>query len=157
MSRNGSIELSPKYGVNPTIPVCFWCGKDKNEIALMGRVRKKESRNTAYGTKSTRVIDNDVEMPMRMVLDYEPCDCCKEQFEQGVQLVECSHYRTDGRPAFSKDDKGQPVYPTGRSAVMKPEAAQRTFNVDKSMLEAGKILCLPEEVFNQLLANQETI
>lgn len=42
MSRNGSIELSPKYGVNPTIPVCFWCGKEKNEIALMGRVRKRE-------------------------------------------------------------------------------------------------------------------
>lgn len=30
------IKLSPKYGVNPTIPVCFWCGKEKNEIALMG-------------------------------------------------------------------------------------------------------------------------
>lgn len=67
MSRNGSIELSPKYGVNPTIPVCFWCGKEKNEIALMGRVRKKDTRNTAYGTRSTRVVDNDVEMPMHIV------------------------------------------------------------------------------------------
>lgn len=24
------ITLSPKYGVNPTIPVCFWCGEEKN-------------------------------------------------------------------------------------------------------------------------------
>lgn len=31
-----SIKVSPKYGVNPTIPVCFFCGKPKNEIALMG-------------------------------------------------------------------------------------------------------------------------
>ena len=157
MNRNGSIELSPKYGVNPTIPVCFWCGKEKNEIALMGRVRKRESRNTAYGTRSTRVVDNDVEMPMRMVLDYEPCDCCREAMEQGVHLVECSPYREDERPAFTKDDKGQHVYPTGKHVVMKPEAAQRLFNVDKSLLEAGKKLCLPEEVFNQLFANQETI
>lgn len=151
MSRNGSIELSPKYGVNPTIPVCFWCGKEKNEIALMGRVRKRESRNTAYGTRSTRVVDNDVEMPMRMVLDYEPCDCCKEQFSKGVQLIECTNRPVDERPALSKDDIGNSVYPTGRTLVLKPEAAQRMFNIDKSMLEAGKKLCMPEEVFNQLM------
>ena len=42
MSRN--IILSPKYGVNPTIPVCFWCGEQKPEIALMGRVYEKDSR-----------------------------------------------------------------------------------------------------------------
>ena len=33
------IKISPKYGVNPTIPVCFWCGKQKNEIALMGHMK----------------------------------------------------------------------------------------------------------------------
>ena len=27
-----SIPLSPKHGLNPTIPVCAWCGKEKNEI-----------------------------------------------------------------------------------------------------------------------------
>lgn len=151
MSRNGSIELSPKYGVNPTIPVCFWCGKEKNEIALMGRVRKKDTRNTAYGTRSTRTVDNDVEMPMHVVLNYEPCDCCKEQFKQGVQLIECTNFPVDERPALSKDDSGNSVYPTGRTIVLKPEAAQRMFNIDKSMLEAGKKLCMPEEVFNQLM------
>lgn len=151
MGRNGSIELSPKYGVNPTISVCFWCGKEKNELALMGRVRKCDP-HTGRAVKGS-----DVEMPMRMVLDYEPCDCCREAMEQGVHLVECSPYREDERPAFTKDDKGQPVYPTGKHVVMKPEAAQRLFNVDKSMLEAGKKLCLPVEVFNQLFANQETI
>lgn len=37
-----SIKISPKHGVNPTIPVCFFCGKPKNEIALMGRMGGKE-------------------------------------------------------------------------------------------------------------------
>ena len=40
----GTIELSPKHGVNATIPVCFWCGKEKNEIAILGRVRKRDPR-----------------------------------------------------------------------------------------------------------------
>lgn len=150
MSRNGSIELSPKYGVNPTIPVCFWCGKEKNEIALMGRVRKRESRNTAYGTRNTRVVDNDVEMPMHMVLDYEPCDCCKEQFEQGVHLIECSYSVGDERPAISSDGD-RPVYPTGRFIVVKSEVAKEMFTIDPSALEAGKKLCLPMEVFNQFM------
>ena len=34
-----SILLSPKHGVNPTIPVCFWCGREKNEVALMGYLK----------------------------------------------------------------------------------------------------------------------
>ena len=33
-----SIRLSPAHGVNPTIPICFWCGNEKNEIALMGKL-----------------------------------------------------------------------------------------------------------------------
>ena len=55
------IKISPKYGVNPTIPVCFFCGEPKNEIALMGKMK------------------GDIEAPKNMVLDYEPCEHCKEQ------------------------------------------------------------------------------
>ena len=33
------IEISPKHGVNPTIPICFWFGEEKGEIVLLGRVR----------------------------------------------------------------------------------------------------------------------
>lgn len=142
MSRG--IEVSPKHGLNPTIPVCFWCGKDKNEIALMGRVREKDHNGRA-------VRGSDVEMPMKMVLDYEPCDCCKEQFSQGVQLIECVNHVQDGRPPISKDDRDNSVYPTGRTLVFKPEAAQNIFNIDKSMLEAGKKLCLDSTTFDQLL------
>lgn len=142
MSRNGSIELSPKYGVNPTISVCFWCGKEKNELALMGRVRKRDP-HTGRAVKGS-----DVEMPMRMVLDYEPCDCCREQFNQGVHLVEVTPRVDDERPAFTKDDKDTPLYPTGRFVVMKTEAVQRIFNMN---LEAGKKLCLDKETFTQLM------
>ena len=32
------MKLSPKHGLNPLIPGCFWCGESKNEIALLGRL-----------------------------------------------------------------------------------------------------------------------
>ena len=35
---NAGIKLSPKHGLNPTIPVCFWCGEERNEVALLGRI-----------------------------------------------------------------------------------------------------------------------
>lgn len=70
MRKARSIPLSPEHGVNPTIPVCFWCGKDKNEIALLGRIGGKEDR----------------EALSRMVLDYEPCEECSRGMSRGFRL-----------------------------------------------------------------------
>lgn len=151
MSRD-SIELSPKYGVNPTIPVCFWCGKEKGEIALMGRVRKKQTRNTAQGTRSTETVDNDVQAPTHMVLNYEPCECCKENFKKGVHLVEVTPHAEDERPAFTKSDNDTLLYPTGRCMVVTPEGARKVFGLPDDMLEAGKKLCLDTDTFDQLMS-----
>lgn len=142
-----SITLSPKYGVNSTIPVCFWCGEEKNEIALMGHVRERDPRT------GKAVNGSDVKMPMKVVIDYSPCDCCQEKFGQGVHVIECTDVVTDGRSPITTDEMGNPQYPTNRSIVLKPEAARRIFNVDESMLEAGKKLCLSHELFNQLTSN----
>ena len=65
----GGIRLHPKYGVNPTIPVCFFCGKEKNEVALLGAAYQGEA-------------------PMRMVIDKVPCDWCQENMTKGIVLVE---------------------------------------------------------------------
>ena len=66
---SGSIRLHSKYGVNPTISQCFWCGEDKNELALLGAAYKGEA-------------------PKHMVLSYEPCDTCKKNMALGVTLME---------------------------------------------------------------------
>lgn len=146
----GTIELSPKHGVNATIPVCFWCGKEKNEIAILGRVRKRDPRT------GKAVKGSDIEVPPTgMVLDYEPCDCCREKFEQGVQLIEISTSRPDGRPAITKDGV-TPLYPTGAHIVIKSEAAKRTFNVeDETMLDEGKKLCLDQQTFKAIVSMAE--
>lgn len=129
------IKLSPKYGVNPTIPVCFWCGEEKDEIVLMGHVgdgRKHE----------------DIEMPMHAVIDYEPCEHCRQMMASGFTVMEST-----SRPnRVSSVEFQHGVYPTGRYVVLKPEAAQRIFsgldeNADKAFLESA--------VFEQMFVVKE--
>ena len=69
MSEN--IKLSPKHGVNPTISICFYCGAEKNEIALLGKIGGK----------------NDLEAPRKTVLNYEPCEKCAEIMAKGITLI----------------------------------------------------------------------
>ena len=105
-----SIRLSPKYGVNPTIPICFWCGKERNEIVLMGHIgdgRKHE----------------DIEAPRNMVIDFEPCEECEHNMSLGFTVMEATT-----RPnSISSVEIQKDVYPTGRFMVIKTEAAHRIF------------------------------
>ena len=111
------ITLSPKHGVNPTIPVCFFCGEDKNEIALLGRIGGKE----------------DLEAPRKVVLDFEPCDKCKEKFAQGVLLIEVTQ-----TPTYIGMPIAENAYPTGRYVVVKPEALNGDFKAGSKALVLQK-------------------
>ena len=109
MGKN-DIRLSKKYGVNPTIPICFWCGREKNEIALLGHI--------GDGRKG-----EDIEAPKNMLLDYDPCDTCKGNMALGVTVMEGSV-----RPVFDNQPEIQyGIYPTGKWVVIKKEAADRIF------------------------------
>lgn len=102
-----SIKISEKYGLNPTIPCCFFCGEQKDEIALLGHIgdhRKGE----------------DIEAPRSAVLDYEPCEGCKKKFSLGVLVIEVTFDQPkDNRPAISKDITGAKAYPTGNYVVLR--------------------------------------
>ena len=65
----GSLKLHWVHGVNPTIPVCYFCGQDKKEVALLGAAYKGQA-------------------PMNMVIDQEPCDDCKSWMKKGVILIQ---------------------------------------------------------------------
>jgi len=60
MGKN--LILHKEFGVNPTIPICSFCGEDKNEVVLLGNAYKEEA-------------------PMHMQIDNEPCDACKKKLE----------------------------------------------------------------------------
>ena len=122
------IKISPKHGLNPTIPVCFWCGKQKNEIALMGRMK------------------GDIEAPKNMVLDYEPCEDCQNHMAMGVTILEASdHPNTEGQPPMQKG-----VYPTSRFVVVTTECADRVFNAYAPWSE-GKKVFVDSDVFSHFL------
>jgi len=94
---NGKIYLHKEHGVNPTIPLCFVCGKEKNEVALLG---------SAYKDRA----------PMHMVIGIEPCDDCKTKYLKiAVLLVEViSDYSSKRKP-------------TGSFMVIKDAAFERMF------------------------------
>lgn len=127
------IKISPKYGVNPTIPVCFWCGKPKNEIALMGRMK------------------GDIEAPKNMVLDYVPCEECQSHMAMGVAILEASdHPNTEGQPPMQKG-----VYPTSRFVVVTTECADRVFNAYAPWSE-GKKVFVDSDVFSHFLPDDQS-
>lgn len=127
------IKISPKHGLNPTIPVCFWCGKQKNEIALMGRMK------------------GDIEAPKSMVLDYVPCEECQNHMNMGVAILEASdHPNTEGQPPMQKG-----VYPTSRFVVVTTECADRVFNAYAPWSE-GKKVFVDSDVFSHFLPDDQS-
>ena len=105
----GSIRLSDKHGVNPSLDICFFCG-EATGVALLGRLR------------------DDEEAPREAVYSYEPCKACTEMMATGFTLVEAATlpYK-EGQPPISTVD-GTDVYPSGAWVVMKTEAALRIFD-----------------------------
>lgn len=118
------IRISEKHGVNPTIPTCFFCGEDKNEVVLLGK------------------LPGDKEAPMRMWIngDYEPCDECKKKMEQGITFIE-----VDDKPTICENQISfvENAYPTGSWCVVKEEAVKRVLegtDILESVLKSRKSL-----------------
>jgi len=91
------MRIHKEYGLNPTIAQCPLCGKEKNEIALLGDAMEEQA-------------------PMKMVIDDEPCDECKEMMGAGILLISVK----DG------SDKENP-YRTGLKAAIREEAFEKVF------------------------------
>lgn len=129
-----NIRVSPKYGLNPTLPICFWCGKERGDIALLGHIgdgRKHE----------------DFEAPYHAVIDFEPCNECQGHMSMGFTLMEA----TSKPNQYSSVPYQNGVYPTGRYAVVDPKAIHRIFG-DASAQRGGKAF-LDAQVFQEMLMN----
>lgn len=121
MRRGGGIRLHPEHGVNPTIPLCWWCGKEKNEVALLGAAYRGEA-------------------PRNLVIDYAPCDECAAYQAKGITLIE----------VVSKPNAyGGSTQPerTGRWCVITRDGAARMFNVD---LTSKPMAYVEQEAWNQI-------
>jgi hypothetical protein len=126
---SGSLRLSPKHGVNPSLLACFACSEDTG-VALLGRIRKP------IPTPGRPVIhhdddDFDAKAPRR-IRDHTLCARCKEVLASGaVILIEvCGQ---PPRPAY-EGGAGDTLTPdiaesgrTGRMWAIKGDAFARIF------------------------------
>ena len=87
-----SINLSPKYGVNPSVLHCFICGKETG-LALLGKLK------------------DDAEAPHDISNPNELCDDCKKALEKGKFILEVEDNSKEDNPKR-----------TGRYVCIKKEA-----------------------------------
>lgn len=88
----GSINLSPKYGVNPSVLHCFICGKETG-LALLGKLK------------------DDAEAPHDISNPNEICDDCKKALQEGKFILEVEDNSKENNPKR-----------TGRYVCIKKEA-----------------------------------
>ncbi len=130
------IQISPKYGLNPTLLHCFWCGKERGDIALLGHIGSRRKHE-------------DFEAPSHAIIDFEPCNECREHMSRGFTLMEAT-----SRPnQYSSTAYQNGVYPTGRYVVVDPKAVYRIFG-DTSAQQGGKAF-LDSQVFQKMFMNGE--
>lgn len=91
--KKGSIKLSPKHGVNPSVMHCFICGKETG-VALLGKLK------------------DDKEAPKDMTNPDELCEDCRKQIEAGNKYI---------IEVEDNTDKKNPVR-TGRIVCIKGDA-----------------------------------
>jgi recombinational DNA repair protein (RecF pathway) len=65
-----ALIFHPQHGVNPSLPVCAFCGQPTGEILLLGYNRGKEAKHLA--------IYNP----------HQPCKACAEKMSYGITFIE---------------------------------------------------------------------
>lgn len=134
-----SVRLHPKYGVNPTMPVCFWCQEPTGELALLGAGFKEQA-------------------PPKMVLGYDPCKTCAEGMALGITCIEVDSAAKLDRPPLQKEGALSVVAPTGRWLVIKEEAIirfQLPPEMEASVIAQRKFVC-EKALFDKLIEQPET-
>lgn len=116
------IRLSPQHGINPSISVCFFCQKDKNELVLPG------------------LLKGDAEAPHRAVWNKEPCDECKGFMKQGIILISVDEDKTE--------DFLDP-YRSGGWCVIKEDAIKRMIvGETANQVLKERVAFVPDDVWN---------
>ena len=83
-----SIRLHSKHGLAPALTFCRICGKDTNELALLGASCDKVIREVYEATDGqSGSKDGYQEYDHNRIPAREPCDECKEHLKGGVIFI----------------------------------------------------------------------
>ena len=97
-----SIRISKEHGLNPSIAVCFFCGKDKGIVAL-------------------GALKGDAKAPQRAMYDYKPCEECAKRMQQGTTVIEVVTHANGTAPIMDG------AWPTGRWCIIADDTAKELF------------------------------
>jgi hypothetical protein len=118
---SGSIRVSRKHGVNPSVERCFYCG-EATGVVLFGQ------------------LAGDREAPRDVVLDRVPCAACKAWMAQGVICISVR----DG-------ESGENPYRTGGWVVLTADAVQRIFHGEVVVHVLKSRVCfIPDEAWDAI-------
>ena len=127
------IKISPNHVVNPTMGMCFFCGKETGTLALAGK------------------LPDDEKAPTKAVISYEPCDKCRAQFEQGIAFFGITKTARYNQPEIAPS-----TYPTGSVIVLTEDDVRNAqFIKDEAkdeIIETGHAL-IPEDLLQALCSN----
>lgn len=125
-----SIILDPKYGVNPSINVCFYCGEDK-EVILFGLIKNDMRKALKCGA----------EAPKKVCLNKEPCNKCIAFMKQGIIFVGVSSTSTPDNPI-----------PNGMYCVIKDSAVEKLITDEKILNEIlqKRMAFIDDELWDKL-------
>lgn len=131
-----SIKISPKHGLNTTIPLCFFCGEEKSEVALLGKMK------------------GDVEAPRNLILDYEPCDKCKALMQKGITVIAMSDRPiANGQPPLQDN-----AYPTGAWCVISENGLRKMCD-EETFIDTvirKRIMLMDHRTFDEMFADNKT-
>lgn len=119
--------ISEKHGLNPSINVCFFCGKDK-EVVLFGKLK------------------NDIKAPKRILSDYKPCPECAKTHAQGRLVIEVVTTDTGSTPIV------EGAWPTGRWCVISKDIAAKLFK-DSNTLP----VLLEQELYSAMMQSKKKL
>lgn len=119
-----SIRLSERYGVNPSLSLCFFCMEENGEIVLPGR------------------LPGDVEAPRKAVWNKIPCAKCKEYMSQGIILISVDE----------KLSEPSNPYRTGAWIVLREDALRRMLSPGKLLDDICKVRVafIPDDAWDKL-------
>jgi hypothetical protein len=115
------IRVSQKHGVNPMLVQCFYCLKERNELALLG------------------YLPGDKQAPRQGVIDKEPCAECAGFMKQGVILI-----------SVRTGESGDNPYRTGGWCVVTSEAIRKLFPTIADAICTQRVAFVPDEVWDRI-------
>jgi hypothetical protein len=114
-------------------PVCYWCGKDFPTTIELGDELTPEEKAI---------------MPDRLVVHYDPCPVCLEEWKKGRVFIQYKLEKThEFQPPGLERPDGTVIFPTGRMYIISTEKAISLFG---DAIQNEPISFLDEEKFEMV-------